>query len=498
MTTEEQRNTSAPEDGSEDFAALLAAHDEASSGHAQPGQKISGTVIAITGENVFIDVGLKEDGIMDRKDLLDADGKEIAGPGDTVEAWVVAATPQGIVLSRSMSGSGVAALEEARDSGVPVEGRVSGTCKGGYLVEVLGKTAFCPGSQMDATFGDADTPVGRTLQFLVTRVENRGRNIVVSRRALLDRERRENLDKLLESLKEGDMVEGRVTRLAPFGAFVELAPAVEGMIHLSELSWSRVGAADEAVSVGDLVRAKVLGISTNDKGQTRISLSRKQAEGDPWLEAPARLETGSIVQGKVRRLAPFGAFVELLPGVEGLIHISEMSWARRVNKPEDVLSVGDEVSVKIKDVNPGTRRIALSLRDAEGDPWQDAEQRFPVGATITGTVESRSQYGLFICLAPGITGLLPAGVIKSSRKPELAKLDKGDSVSLVVQNIDSGARRISLAPEGFETRTEAADGAGAKGAGGSWKQHTVVGAPVMGIMAQALQEAMQKSSKERS
>lgn len=496
MTTEEQRNPHAPEEGAEDFAALLAAHDEASSGQVQPGQKVRGTIIAITGENVFVDVGLKEDGIMDRKDLLDADGKEIAGPGETVEAWVVAASPQGIVLSRSMSGSGLAALEEARDAGVPVEGRVTATCKGGYLVEVLGKTAFCPGSQMEAG-GDADTPVGRTMQFLVTRVENRGRNIVVSRRALLDRERRENLDKLLETLKPGDMTEGRVTRIAPFGAFVELAPAVEGMIHLSELSWSRVGAADEAVSVGDPVRVKVLGITTNEKGQTRISLSRKQAEGDPWQDVPARLTAGSIVPGKVRRLAPFGAFVELLPGVEGLIHVSEMSWAKRVNKPEDVVAVGDEVSVKIKDVNPETRRISLSLRDAEGDPWQDAAERFPVGATVEGTVESPSQYGVFVNLAPGVTGLLPAGVIKSSKKPELARLDKGDKVRLVIQNIDTGARRISLTYEGAE---DAEDSAGReRGAGaGSWKQHAVAGAPATGIMAQALQKAMQKSSKERS
>lgn len=493
--TLEERNIPAPEDAPEDFAALLAAHDAVTSGQAQPGQKIRGTILAITGENVFINVGLKEDGIMDHKDLLDADGKEIAGVGDTVEAWVVAATPQGIVLSRSMSGSGVTALEEAKDSGVPVEGRVSGTCKGGYLVEVLGKTAFCPGSQMEGTPDSAD-PVGNILQFLVTRVENRGRNIVVSRRAFLDRERRENLGKLLETLKQGDMVEGRVTRLAPFGAFVELAPSVEGMIHLSELSWARVGSADEAISVGDMVRAKVLDISTNEKGQTRISLSRKQAEGDPWLDVPSCLTVGHIVQGTVRRLAPFGAFVEILPGVEGLIHISEMSWVKRVTKPEEMLSVGDAVSVKVKEILPKTRRIALSLRDAEGDPWEDAEQRFPVGATVTGTVESRSQYGLFFSLAPGITGLLPASVIKSSKKPELAKLDKGDNMTLIVQNIDSGARRISLTHEGAEAIPDAApQDAGSN----SWKQHAVVAdAPAMGIMAQALLKAMQKTSKERS
>ena len=485
--TEVKTEKPAQEEGSEDFAAMLAAHG-ASSGRLQPGQKVSGVVIAITGDSVFVDVGIKVDGIMDRKDIMDAEGKESVAPGDSVEAWVIAVSPQEIRLSRSMSGSGVAALEEARDAALPVDGRVTAVCKGGYTVEVLGKTAFCPGSQMEAASGDADSMVGRGMQFLIIRVENRGRNIVVSRRALLDRERQENLDKLLESLKEGDTVEGRITRLAPFGAFMELVPAVEGMIHLYELSWSRVGSADEAVSPGDMVRVKVLGINKNDKGQVRISLSRKQAEGDPWQDAPARLNTGDVVQGRVVRLAPFGAFVELRPGVEGLIHISEMSWSKRVNKPEEVLGAGETVSVKIKDINAETRRIALSLRDAEGDPWQDAAQRFAVGSTVSGTIESRTQYGLFVCLAPGITGLLPAGVIKNAKNAaQFSKLDKGESVTLVVHNLDSAARRISLAPEGSEAASTADDTA--------WKQHAAVGASSagsgMGIMAQALQKALQ-------
>lgn len=364
--SEEKMETPAPEDATEDFAALLAAHS-ASSDRLQAGQKVSGTVIAVTGDSVFVDVGIKVDGIMDRKDILDAEGKESVAPGDSVEAWVIAVSPQEIRLSRSMSGSGVAALEEARDAGLPVDGRVTAVCKGGYSVEVLGKTAFCPGSQMDAAaMGDADSLVGRTLQFLIIRVENRGRNVVVSRRALLERERLEQLEILLESLKVDDTVEGRISRLAPFGAFMELAPAVEGMIHLSELSWSRVGSADEVVSPGDVVRAKVLSISKNDKGQVRISLSRKQAEGDPWLDVSERLKSGSVVQGKVVRLAPFGAFVELSPGIEGLVHISEMSWGKRINKPEEVLTVGETVSVKIKEINADARRISLSLRDAEG------------------------------------------------------------------------------------------------------------------------------------
>ena len=486
--TEEKIPTSTPEEGAEDFAAMLAAHDTASS-RLQSGQKVTGTVIAVTGDSVFVDVGIKVDGIMDRKDIIDAEGKESVGPGDSIEAWVTGVSSQEIRLSRSMGGSGVAALEDARDAAVPVDGRVTAACKGGYTVEVLGKSAFCPGSQIGVpTSEDAAELVGRALQFLVIRVENHGRNVVVSHRALIERERAEQLETLLESLKPGDTVEGKISRLAPFGAFMELAPSVEGMIHLSELSWSRVNAPDEAVTLGDAVRAKVLSISKDAKGRVRISLSRKQAEGDPWQNVTERLEAGTVVPGKVMRLAPFGAFVELLPGIEGLVHISELSWTKRVAKPEDVLTVGDAVSVKIKEINLENRRISLSLRDAEGDPWQDAAQRFAVGATVSGTVESRTPYGLFITLAPGITGLLPAGVIKNSKQgKQYSKLDKGDAVTLTVQNMDTTARRISLAPEGEQAASPAEDKA--------WRQHATAGSSTggagMNIMAQALQKALQ-------
>ncbi len=486
--TEEKFAASMQEEGVEDFAAMLAAHE--TSGHRlQTGQKVTGTVIAVTGDSVFIDVGIKVDGIMERKDILDADGKETAGPGDTVEAWVVGVSSQEIRLSRSMSGSGVAALEEARDAGLPVEGRIAGTCKGGYTVEVMGKTAFCPGSQIGlAASEEADSLVGRMLQFLVIRVENRGRNIVVSRRALLDRERQAQLEVLLEKLEVGATVEGKISRFAPFGAFMELDSAVEGMIHLSELSWSRVGAPDEAVSLGDTVRAKVLSISKNDKGQVRISLSRKQAEGDPWQDVSQKLEAGTVVQGRVVRLAPFGVFVEILPGIEGLVHISELSWTKRVTKPEEIVQAGDNIAVKIKDINSETRRISLSLREAEGDPWQDAAQRFAAGSLVQGIVEGRSPHGLFITLAPGITGLLPAGVIKNSKNSgQYSKLDKGDSVALIVQNIDTAMRRISLAPEGTEASPAADDKA--------WKQHANLGATSgntgLNTLAQALHKAMQ-------
>lgn len=476
----------------ENFADLLA-QQELSSNQLKPGQKVQGQVIAITGDSVFVNVGLKEDGVIDLKEMLDAEGKPAVGVDDKIEAWVVAVNSGGIRLSRSMSGSGIEALEEARDTGLPVEGRVKGTCKGGYTVETLGKTAFCPGSQMEISSGSQPGDVvGRQMLFLITRIENHGRNIVVSRRAFIERERRESLDKLLGSIKIGDTLEGKVTRLAPFGAFVELAPSVEGLIHLSELSWSRVGAPDEAVSVDDLVRVKVIGIGEDNKGNTRISLSRKQAQGDPWNEVAGKFKTGDIVEGKATRLAPFGAFVELAPGIEGLVHLSEMAWGKRINKPEEAVTPGERVQVKILEINPDTRRVSLSLKEALGDPWEDAGEKFKPGTKVEGTVESRGQYGVFVALAPGITGLLPASAIKNAKNSSsLSRLSSGDKVGLVVQKVDQDARKISLEPVTDEDKEQVADK--------SWKEHVKSESPRsghdLGIMAQALQKAMQKNNK---
>ena len=471
---------------SEDFAAMLAQH-EASAKRLQPGQQVVGKIIEITPDSVFVDIGVKLDGIMEKKDILNSDGAEAYSAGDTIEAWVIGISPQEIRLARSMSGSGIAALENAQEAAVPVDGRVTAVCKGGYSVEVLGKTAFCPGSQMLHVAGDdANAVVGRTLQFLVTRIENHGRNIVVSHRALQDREREKNIGALLENLKVGDTIEGRVTRLAPFGAFIELAPAVEGMIHISELSWSRVGAADEVLSLGDVIRAKVLSIDKKETGQVRIALSRKQAEGDPWENISDKLQPGAIVSGKVTRLAPFGAFVEILPGVEGLVHLSEMSWDKRITKPETVLAAGDAVSVKIKEISPESRRISLSLREAEGDPWQDVSQTFAVGTTVSGVVESQSSFGVFVNLAPGITGLLPMSVLKKIKSSkQYSTLHQGDAVTLVIQSVDPVARRIGLVPEGEDISPAADEDT-------SWRQHTKLAASTVGsgLMAQALQKAM--------
>ena len=421
------------DDAGDDFAAMLEAQDSKRPSKALvPGERVQAVIIAMSGEFVFLDVGVKRDGIMDKKDILDANGQPAANVGDTVEAWVVEVNAQEIRLARSMSGSGVAALEDARDSAIPVEGRISNTCKGGYTVEVLGKSAFCPGSQMDAaSLQDPDNLVGRTLHFLVTRVENKGRSIVLSRRALVERERRESLESLLAVIKIGDILDSTVTRLAPYGAFVELAPSVEGMVHISELSWVRIEHPEEVVKPGDCIKVKLLAIHQDAKGNMRISLSRKQAEGDPWNDVEKRLCPGQVVQGRVMRLAPFGAFVELFPGIDGLVHISEMSFGKRIRDAGDILSIGESVNVAVKEISTEKRRISLSLYDA-GD---------------------------------------------SASKPA-----PGENAKFSVQALDKEQQRITLASEdGVEVEDQ------------SWKRRDAQSSDVsdgLGLMAQALQNAV--------
>lgn len=473
------------------FAEMLARQESENSGvRLEPGQRVSVRIVAVTADTVFVSTGSKVDGIVDREEL-EVDGELPYQTGDMLDLYVVTVSPQEVKLSRILRGAGsLNALEEAREAGLPVEGRVTGQVKGGYAVDIMKRRAFCPVSQIDLRpLEDPESPVGKMYPFLITRLEKSGRNIVVSRRLLLEREQAENIEALLEDLHEGDVREGVITRLAPFGAFVELAPGVEGLAHLSELSWSRVAQADEAVSVGDRVRVKIMGIAKGDKG-VRISLSLKAVTDDPWKDAAARLPVGELTSGKVTRLAPFGAFVEVLPGVEGLVHLSELSYEKRVMKAEEIVTPGEIVNVKIKEVEPEKRRISLSLRDAAGNPWDNVRETLPLGADITGTVEKRAPFGLFVTLSPGITGLLPNAVIQASpARRNLERLNPGDPVAVRVRALDEQARRISLAPAGEEdSGVEEKD----------WARHArkEAPAPAMGALGLALQAAMKGKGRK--
>lgn len=428
------------------FAELFAASEMEPKAELRVGDRIKGRIITVGDELVYVDTGAKIDAVVDKNQLMDKDGGFSLREGDEVELFVVSRQAGEVRLGRSMGGDGgVEQLQAAMDGGIPVEGRIKEVCKGGFKVSVHGKLAFCPLSQVDARpVDDPQALVGETFPFLVTRIEERGRNIVVSRRALLDREQAESLAAFKERTRPGDILQGTVTRLAPFGAFVEIAPGLEGLVHISELGWSRAAAVEDCTARGEQVTVKFLKLQEQDKGRLRIELSMKQAMRDPWDDVPDRFEVGGKVRGRVVRLAPFGAFVEIAPGIEGLVHVSEMSYLQRVHKPADMVSAGDDVAVMIKSIDPEARRIGLSMRDAEGDPWTGVTERYRKGQVVQGIAEKRENFGLFVRLEPGVVGLLPASRLERAEDEAAIKAKPGDPVAVAIDVVDQDKRRISL------------------------------------------------------
>ncbi|WP_319543025.1 30S ribosomal protein S1 [uncultured Pseudodesulfovibrio sp.] len=445
--SEEFKERNGVEEGEESFAELFEQYSEGGGDNLNIGDKVSGTVIQVGESTIFVDTGTKLDGIVEKAEMLDEDGNCTVADGDTVELYVVGKDSGGIKLSRAISGiGGLAMLEEARNNNLPVEGKVESTCKGGFNVTLMQRRAFCPVSQIDSRFVEnPEEYVGKTLEFLVTKLEQHGRNIVVSRRSLLERDAAEAAETFVSDTKVGDEVEGTITRLAAFGAFVEIMPGLEGLVHISQISYGRIGHPEESVTVGQKVKAKIVGIDHDDKGRLKISLSMKELAQDPWDTLSATFAEGDKVTGKIVRLADFGAFVEIAPGVDGLVHVSEMSYTKRINKPADFVSEGQVVSVKIKSIDLEKRRIGLSMKDAEGDPWLDVAEKYQPGQKVEGTVEKQEQFGIFIQLEPGITGLLPKSVIARSEKPAaFEKLHAGDTVEVVIGEVKVNERRISL------------------------------------------------------
>jgi small subunit ribosomal protein S1 len=430
----------------ESFAQMLEFYSAGMSDDIQVGDKIKCNIVSISDKAVFVDTGTKADGIVEIGELMDDNGELPHEVGDELELFVVSVDESEIRLSKAIAGiGGLNMLKDAYANQIPVEGKVVQTIKGGFQVEVLKRRAFCPISQIDTQYVEnAQAYVGQTYAFRISRLTEGGRNIVLSRRDILEAELQKVRRAFMQELAVDQIQTGRVTRVMPYGAFVELAPGVEGMVHISELSWSRVEKVEEAIRLGDKLEVKVLRIEPGDK-QMKIALSVKQVSGNPWDRVSEDVDVGQKMTGKVTRCAPFGAFVEIMPGIEGLVHISEMSYTKRVIRPEDIVTPGQTVSVMIKEVDPVKRRIGLSIRDAEGDPWLDVEEKFTVGQPVKGSVEKREKFGMFIALAPGIVGLLPKSVFKDlSEASRIESLKPGDDIEVVVQSIQAADRRISL------------------------------------------------------
>lgn len=468
-----------PNNSGKTMADLLDAYEKEKKPRVHVGDRIKGEIIAIGKDTVFVDTGTKIDGVVDIEELLDAERNLPYQVGDELELYVMSISRSGISLSRAISGAGGDhILEEAHAKAVPVEGKVKGVIKGGFEIEILKRRAFCPISQIELRY--VSTPedyVGQTFEFLITQFEEGGKNIVVSRRVLLEQEQQKNRETYVQTLVVGSTVQGRVTKLMPFGAFVELVPGVEGMIPISEMAWSRTEKVEDVMAVGDMVSAKLIVLSGE-----KITLSLKQVSGDPWETVLDRYKQGDTLRGKVMRLTKFGAFVELEPGIEGLVHISEMSYRKRVNKPEEVVAPGDGVAVLVKAIEPEKRRIALSMKEAEGDPWADIEQRYPIGKPFEGTLEKKEKFGWFIALEPGITGLLPKSRLdKAVDFAALDKLKEGASIKIRVEEISKTDRKLSLGLA--ETGEE------------DWQQFTST-TSVMNPLAAKLQKAMTQKKKK--
>lgn len=463
----------------ESFADLLESTGVFVGAEVRIGDKITGKIISIGKDNVFVDTGTKIDGTVDLQELADADGELPFHVGDPLELYVVAVTENEIRLSKAVSGvGGLSLLRDANERGIPVEGKVKETCKGGFHVEMLQKRVFCPAREMDVERWDKpEEYVGKTFRFLIIEFGEGGRNIVASRRKLLEQEREKSRQEFLEGLREGSVIEGKVTRIMPYGAFVELTPGLEGMVHVSELSWSRVENPETAVQPGDRITVQVLRIQREEgSGKVRISLSARQATEDPWNDVAARFPVGEQVSGRVTRCAEFGAFVEIFPGIEGLVHLGEMSYTRRIQKPDEVVTIGETVWVRIKDVDPARRRISLSIREVAGDPWEDAAQRYPAGTRVAGRVEKELRSGFIVSLEPGVSGFLPksSGQFRGG-SPEKIRL--GESMPVVVQEIRPEERKISL------LTADAAEE-------GNWKSFAASSGTSMGALGEKLQMAL--------
>ncbi|HSR96347.1 MAG TPA: 30S ribosomal protein S1 [Kofleriaceae bacterium] len=369
----------------DDFAKMFADSErDAPRGKKRPrvGDPITGKVISIGKDTVFVDLGSKAEGSLERDQVSDPEGKLLVKVGDTIEARVVADTGGALTL-RVKVGRGPEAraeLQQAFELGMPVEGNVTEVVKGGVSVDVAGVRGFCPASQLDVRFiDDLATYIGQRLTFRITRYEPR--NLVLSRRVLLEEENAKRATETRKRLEPGAVLRGKVVGFKPFGAFIDLG-GIEGMLHISELGYARVERPEDMLSLGQEVDVAVLKIEPGEKGE-RISLSLKALASDPWGETAAHLVEGARVRGKVTRLQPFGAFVEIAPGVEGLVHISELGAGRRINHPREVVSVGQEVEAVVLSVDQERRRIALSTAQSSDGSAEDVAEAARVAKAHT-------------------------------------------------------------------------------------------------------------------
>ena len=433
------------QDAENDFKTLLAAYEGRTQRFSE-GEVVKGRIIAISGGGVVVDVGFKSEGIIPLEQFLDDRGRHSLKMGDVVDVFLEQTEDASgyVVLSREKAERMKIwdEIERAYRDGSVVKGRVIERIKGGLAVDI-GVRAFLPGSQIDLRpVRNLDSLRGEEFEMRVIKVNKKRGNIVLSRKAVLEEAMQEEKAKTMEVLEDGKVMEGIVKNITDYGAFIDLG-GVDGLLHITDMSWGRVNHPSEIFAVGDKVKVKVIKFNREDG---RVSLGYKQLSEDPWLHADMRYPKNIRVQGKVVSLTDYGAFVELEPGIEGLIHISEMTWNKRVKHPSKIVSVGSPVEVVVLDIDTDARRISLGLKQTEPNPWDIIESKYGPGAVITGKVRNVTDFGVFIEVEEGIDGLVHVSDMSWTKriKHPSELLKKGDEVQAVVLSVDAPNQKLSL------------------------------------------------------
>jgi small subunit ribosomal protein S1 len=428
----------------EEFDSLLDAYPQYT--HPPLGTVLKGQVVKITGPEVIVDVGHKCEGVIPAEELLDSQGNLKVQPGDEIDCLMESTEERDGYVTLSYAKArklrAWSDIEAAYQDQTPMTGVVIEKTKGGLAVDI-GMRAFLPGSQIDIRpVRNLDALLGQEISCKVLKVNRKRGNIVVSRKVVLEEESKQRKEATLGQLQEGAVLTGTVKNLTEYGAFVDLG-GIDGLLHITDLSWGRVGNPSEVVSVGQQIQVKVLKF---DPEKERVSLGLKQLTEDPWLAVAEKYHAGDRVSGKVLNVTDYGAFVELEPGVEGLVHVSEMSWSKRLRHPSKIVSRGDHVQAVILEVNPKGRRISLGLKQTEPNPWTGLAERYPVGSVIEGKVRNLTDFGAFVEVEEGVDGLVHVSDLSWTEriKHPSQVLKKGERVQAVVLNIDPENRRLSL------------------------------------------------------
>jgi small subunit ribosomal protein S1 len=434
----------------EDFATVLEnfENQEAEVAAAAADERVlHGTVLKVTSTHVFVDIGMKSEGLVPIAEVKDHDGNVTVNPGDEIDVIVEKGeTEEGYPKLSHQKAKRLRAwdeIEKAYNDKVPVKARVIDRIKGGLNVDILGARAFLPGSQVDSRpVRNLDGMKGHDIEVRIIKLNKKRGNIVVSRKQILDEEIAEKRGKTMEHLEEGAILTGAVKNLTDYGAFVDLG-GIDGLLHITDMSWGRLTHPRDLVQVGDQIQVKVLKF---DKDKQRVSLGFKQLTPDPWLDAAERYPIGAHVKGRVISVTDYGAFIELEQGIEGLVHVSEMTWSKRMKHPSKIVNVGDELETVVLNVNPTERRISLGLKQLLSNPWESLHDKYPTGATVEGRVRNLTDFGAFIEIEDGIDGLVHVSNLSWTKRVKHPSevLKKGDRVKAIVLGIEPENRRLSL------------------------------------------------------